>query len=305
VLYAGSSYLLKSVDGGLSWEVANSGYQFDGNPTLAIEVSQHNNNAILVSTAPVTSRAGVYYSRNAGVNFTNVTGDLPDRYPVGLAFDPQNDEIFYVTFSGFGTSHVYRTLDRGATWQNIGQGLPDVPTNAVIVDPEHANHVYVGTDLGVYVTANGGQTWHEFTTGLPDAAVCMDLTICSLNRKLRGSTYGNGVYERALLSEIDDGDDGDVPGPAVIALAQNVPNPFNAGTDITYTVENGGPARLEIFNVRGQLVATLVNGHRDRETYTVGWDGTGDDGRKLPSGTYIYRLQALGLSETRKMQLVQ
>jgi photosystem II stability/assembly factor-like uncharacterized protein len=305
LIYAGSSLILKSENGGGNWRYANLGLQLDGNPTLTIELFPGNSDVLAVTTAPVYSRSGVFYSTNAGAGFRNVTGDLPDRYPVGLAFDPADSQTFYVTFSGFGTSHLFRTRDGGDSWQDIGGGLPDVPTSAVLVDPDYPDQIYVGNDLGVFVSTNGGSRWDEFRTGLPDAAVCMDLTLHPGSRMLRVSTYGNGVYERPLLPEQQDGPGTEIPGPALIALDQNVPNPFNAGTDITYTVERGGDVKLEILTIRGARVATLVDDHRDADVYTVRWNGRRDDGRGLASGVYLCRLKGHGQVETRKMQLVR
>ena len=304
VIYAASSTLLKSTDRGENWTIENFGLDFDGNPALALAVAPSRREVLAVTTAPVTTRAGVFRSTNSGRRFIDITGDLPDRYPVGLAFDPLDSRTLYVTFSGFGTSHVFRTVDAGGTWQDIGQELPDIPTNAVIVDPEFSDHVYVGTDLGVYVTTDGGITWSEFHDGLPEAAVCMDLSIHESSRMLRVSTYGNGVYERPLLPE-DGGGNGEIPDADLIALAQNVPNPFNAGTDIEYNLERDGHVKLTVWNLRGQKVATLLDGLEEAGRRPVHWEGFGDDGRRLPSGLYVYRLEALGRELTRKMQIVR
>jgi len=100
--------------------------------------------------------------------------------------------------SGFGTSHLFKSVDRGASWNDIGSDLPDIPTSAVIVDPEIPDHVFVGNDLGVYFSMNAGSTWAMVPGGLPEAVIVKDLSISTVNRKLRAATHGNGVYEIEL-----------------------------------------------------------------------------------------------------------
>jgi hypothetical protein len=83
-------------------------------------------------------------------------------------------------------------------------------------------------------------------------------------------------------------------------LGQNYPNPFNPQTSIDYVVRTASNVTLEVFNARGELVKTLVDGTVEPGAYTVGFNATG-----LSSGIYFYRLSGVGFSETRKMVLVK
>jgi len=94
--------------------------------------------------------------------------------------------------------------------------------------------------------------------------------------------------------------------PPAVRLEQNAPNPFNPGTTIAYVVPAGGATlRLEVLDVEGRLVRTLVAGPRPAGRQLAYWDGAGDDGRAAPAGVYLYRLRAGGLDEPRKMALLK
>jgi hypothetical protein len=96
------------------------------------------------------------------------------------------------------------------------------------------------------------------------------------------------------------------PLAGAFGLAQNAPNPFNPSTDISFTVPAGGaPVTLQIFDVSGRLVRTLVDGFEAGGARTVTWHGRSDDGRPAPSGVYFYRLTAPSFSEQKRMTLLK
>ena len=93
--------------------------------------------------------------------------------------------------------------------------------------------------------------------------------------------------------------------PEGCALGQNYPNPFNATTCIDYQTPPGGHTTLEIFNVSGQRVRTLVDSEQPAGQHTITWDGWDNSGRQVASGVYFCRLQANHFQETIKMMLVR
>jgi len=95
-------------------------------------------------------------------------------------------------------------------------------------------------------------------------------------------------------------DDSNLATPGQFLLLQNYPNPFNAITVIEYQVPVNGYVKLEILNLLGQKVATLVDSKQQTGYRSVAWDASG-----LSSGLYLYKLTAGGFSETRKMALVK
>jgi len=95
--------------------------------------------------------------------------------------------------------------------------------------------------------------------------------------------------------------------PRRSSLAQNRPNPFNPVTAIAYSVAGTGsqPVLIQIFDVRGRLVATPVSRALDPGYYTFRWDGRGRDGREVSSGVYFYRARIGPDQYTRKMALLR
>ncbi len=93
--------------------------------------------------------------------------------------------------------------------------------------------------------------------------------------------------------------------PAQFALSQNYPNPFNPSTRIGYSITKTAQVRLEIFNLLGQSVRVVTDVRQEPGSYTVQWDGRDGAGKLLPSGMYLYRLQADGAPSTKKMVLMK
>jgi len=88
-------------------------------------------------------------------------------------------------------------------------------------------------------------------------------------------------------------------------LNQNFPNPFNPETTISFDMPKAGNAKLDVFNVKGQLVKNLFNGNAPYGKTNLVWNGTDNSGKNVPSGLYFYRLSTNGRSETRKMMLMK
>jgi len=93
--------------------------------------------------------------------------------------------------------------------------------------------------------------------------------------------------------------------PDGYALSQNHPNPFNAGTTISYSLPVAGNVALKIYNVRGQLVQTLVEGMQPAGEYAARWDGSDGEEQQVASGIYFYRLSADHCELTKKMILLR
>jgi hypothetical protein len=103
-------------------------------------------------------------------------------------------------------------------------------------------------------------------------------------------------------SSVADGDEGVLDRPR---LAQSVPNPFESAATITFSLPAPAAVTLEVFNLRGELVATVAEGDMDAGEHAATWGGTGTAGRPLSSGIYFYRLRAGDSLDTRKAILLK
>ena len=141
----------------------------------------------------------------------------------------------------------------------------------------------------------------RLSSGMPVAGVqvmLFDLTDLSRGAVARAMTDEAGYFAFSLKGS------GRSPLPQGFALGQNYPNPFNPSTIIPYQLPASGQVRLEVFNVLGQRIATLVDGQRSAGFHTATWNATDVAGRAVGAGVYIYRLSGDEVTLTRRMVLI-
>lgn len=279
--YAG---IAKSTDGGLSWGALPAGFSL-GQTGLSIWKIGTN---MLCGTNATLKR-----SINSGDTWdASVTG-VPGAG--GFGGFAQTDSFLFVV----GALGVYRSADSGATWIATNTGVAGSGRALA----SYGTDLYVGTTLGVYKSTDQGDTWNPENGGLPATAIGAYKFAVTSNPHLflgndRFSTFNLDLGPVAVT---------EVGGtlPENLTLAQNYPNPFNAGTRIDFSIHQPADVKLEIFNVLGQNVRTLVQGAFTPGNYQVNWDGTDQSGRPVPSGMYLYRLKAGDLVESKKMNLLK
>jgi subtilisin family serine protease len=101
------------------------------------------------------------------------------------------------------------------------------------------------------------------------------------------------------------GIDDEIDLPAEFSLSQNYPNPFNPATDVSFALPRDSHVTLEIFNILGQKVRTLVDDDMEAGYQSVTWNGDDDQGRQVASGIYLYKLNAGDKTFTRKMMMLK
>ena len=93
--------------------------------------------------------------------------------------------------------------------------------------------------------------------------------------------------------------------PLVFALGANIPNPFNPTTSISFDLSERCDVKLDVYNMLGKRVATLEDGEMSAGRYSVVWDGRDDSGRSVPTGIYLYRIEAGMDKASRRMILLK
>jgi hypothetical protein len=143
------------------------------------------------------------------------------------------------------------------------------------------------------IRSQGGNTSYEFVDTTVELGMTYEYRLEALD--LSGET------ETFTLGAVTVG-----RSPArQLTLSQNTPNPFNPTTHIAFEMQNAGQATLQVFDINGRLVRTLVDGFLSADAYSYEWDGRDDMGRSASSGIYMYRLQADNTTMTRKMTLMK
>lgn len=120
-----------------------------------------------------------------------------------------------------------------------------------------------------------------------------------LNNQFMGETFTDeaGKFKFSVSTVISDNNE-----PIKnYQLYQNYPNPFKTTTTISYALDKEGIVSLEVFNILGQRVKTMINTHQPRGFHSLIWDGTNEAGDLCSKGTYFYRIQFDGRTEIKKM----
>ena len=127
----------------------------------------------------------------------------------------------------------------------------------------------------------------------------------------RGSTRGGHGAQAIFILELDEltspatSVEDLIGSPDEFVLAQNYPNPFNPETSIVYNLPVAGNVVINIYNIVGQRVRTLVNAFQAASAHSVKWDAKNDQGIDAPTGMYIYRITSGEFKSSKRMLLLR
>lgn len=149
------------------------------------------------------------------------------------------------------------------------------------------------------VTAGGG------TSDVGDLSL-----VGTIGQPVADLSTGGTLKLRSGYYQVKKGQVTGVPGedsgvPALNTLHDPYPNPFNPMTNVSFELATGGEVRIRIFDSRGQLVRSLVEGSWPAGRHRVQWDGKTAQGARASSGLYFLRFEAAGIVETKKMTLLK
>lgn len=203
-----------------------------------------------------------------------------------------NDSVGYV-----GGEIVFKTTNFGLTWDTVG-AVPYGFEEAYCIEFADENTGYSGGTTGtLFKTTDGGHTWFQqqvsqFGQGFFRSLFAYNDSIVWAvgNGKILFTETGGLANINQISSEI----------PNEFMLYPNFPNPFNPTTKIRFDVRNYTFVKLEIFDMLGRNVSTLINKRLQPGTYELSYDMS-----DLNSGVYFYKLSAESFSKTMKMLLLK
>jgi hypothetical protein len=283
---------------GISWTIyndSNSGLIYDMVWSIAIDSS---NNKWFATWNGVSKFDGInwttYQTYNSGLISNNIQS---------VVIDASNNKWFG-TYD-FGISVFDDTNWTNYTTSNSGLVSNEISCMAI----DGSGNKWFGT-FGSGVSKFDGINWTTYNTwnsGLPGDYIDAIVLDGSGNKWF---ATGDGVGYLGSPTSVPEEEQPNIP--LVFELFQNYPNPFNPTTTITFTVYGSQlivhrpiHTSLKIYNIRGQLVRTLVDDERLPGYYQVFWDGKDNSGKEVASGIYFYRLEASNLKLTRRMVLLK
>jgi photosystem II stability/assembly factor-like uncharacterized protein len=288
---------LRSFDFGLTWETIQA-------PIIPISIAIANDNPNLLY---IGSRFGeVYKSLDRGETWDSLALATSGNQTT-VFLNPLNSQTVYARIFGKG---IYKSTDGGLTWMEKNNGLESLNYNIShgnisLVNPINPEEIFLVTDNAIYQTLNGGDEWQLMELNLPSSTVfTLALVIDTTGGKkfFAGSNRFPGVYMLDLITSVEENNYQQLP--RFIELHQNYPNPFNPSTVIEFTLPHSANVVLEIFDMLGRRMKTLLNARVTNGLHSMSWDGTNEKGELMATGMYIYRLTADTYRESKKMMFI-
>jgi photosystem II stability/assembly factor-like uncharacterized protein len=254
-LFAGFSNIWMSTNQGGNWTQISS-FSSTSSRILSLIVDPLNDKVLYTCWDD-----SIFMTTNQ-TSWKNITDNLPvsEAWMTSIALDPNNYNHAWVTFSGYAdTVKVFQTYNGGSTWTNISAGLPNLPVNCIIFQPNSNSGIYVGTDDGIYYRDTVLGNWISYNTGLPDVIV-NDLKIVDAGTNLLAASYGRGAWETPVYSTST----GINPVSTESDGLRVYPNPSNGNINLNIDIPTAGDYTLSVYNVMGQKVYSntiALSGH--------------------------------------------
>lgn len=287
-----------SFDYGTTWENVNfQDTSPAGNTIYSLAIPNDDPNLLYIS-----AKNGVYKSTDRGETWDSLNISTDENYNE-LFLDPVNSQKVYVLIKDKG---IFKSVDGGEEWLEKNNGLRDINFSSyvsLVINPENTEQLYLSADSSLYHSTNGGDSWSLIEPSPPGQLIrSIALDTSSGTRILIGGTLP-GIYALDLVTSVEE--DRDEQLPNIIELQQNYPNPFNPSTVIQFSLIQSQIVVLEIFDLLGSKVKTLIHSRMSSGMHSIVWDGTNEKGNEMTSGIYIYRLTAGTFIKSKKMILIQ
>jgi len=278
------SQLYKSTDCGQSWKLV-----FDEHAALWIETivfDPTNSNMAYFGTARNEVAHGIYKTSDGGDTWSYLSD--PGQV-VALAMHPANSNTLYA----ITTEDVLISEDGGQDFRSIKGLISAQRLSDIVLDPLNPERVYLGTkDQGIFYSENAGASWQQMK-GLGDPRVTSLAFFSGSSRWLYAGTHGSGVWAGEDISTaVEKPREEQGYFPEDFEMEPAYPNPFNPATTIHYQLFRDEHITLKIHTVLGKEMRTLVNKFQTVGKYTVRWNGTDAEGRKVATGVYVATMKS-------------
>ncbi len=256
IFYCGYQQVFKSIDKGNNWTQLGT---IAGSSTIYHLAAAPSNTNVLYAARSTS----LFKTVDGGLNWTAITTGLPtgSAQISRVAVDNLDANNVFVTFSGYSTGNkVFMSINGGTSWTNISTGLPNLPVNCITYSNNSNDVIYAGTDVGIYVRDNTMTSWTPFMSGLPNVIV-NDLEIFYPTGKIRAATYGRGVWESDVYSNL-----------GLDASITTIINPVNGSTTCNTNVtpsivlKNMGNTTITSVNILYKMDSAA--------TQTLNWTGS-------------------------------
>ena len=233
---------------------------------------------------------------DGGITWSTISDTLPNRYVTSIAISPEDDQIAYATFSGFGLldydPHIFKTIDGGQTWTDISSNLPSIPVNDVILVPG-GDLILVATDINVWYSQDDGLNWDILGNDLP-FTIIRDLKYHSPTNTLYAGTFGRSIHKFDLSDIIVLGSD-----DFLIASEEALlyPNPAKDQVFVRPGITSEGS--IDLYNISGKKLKTMYKGAIEA-TRSIELNLEG-----IPSGMYFIEIRTDFKSRIEKLLIHQ
>jgi hypothetical protein len=204
-----------------------------------------------------------------------------------------------VIAGGDGTD---RTTDGGVTWSTSPAQVPGTAFGSAGVNLPPGRWYFISGNE-VYKTFDQGNNFNlDYSQANVYQHIAMKVVRVGVNDWICGYAVGdNGTITKYIeLYTVTDVKTSAGILPSEYSLMQNYPNPFNPSTVIEYSIPQSGFVTLEIYNLLGEKVASLVNGMQEAGRYEVNFDAS-----SFASGIYFYNLKSGSFNSVKKMLLMK
>ena len=205
VLYLGANKLYRSMDQGDHWEAISEDLTAGGKKgnvafgTLTVIGASAFDFDLLYTGS---DDGLIHRTTDGGGSWSLISDGLPQGLWVSsLEASVHKENRVIAALNGYRNDHfspyIYLSEDQGASWKNIGAGLPMGAVNSVTEDPNNPHILYAGTDNGLYASLDLGASWQAFSKNLPAVAV-HDVVVQARDKHLLVGTHGRSIYKAAI-----------------------------------------------------------------------------------------------------------